>query len=801
MTIRIPPLCGVIICSVLLITSGKPLRADLPLANYIFPAGAQRGTTISPLVGGCNLNQECSWEFDGSGIEASSRLQRVLQTVWFEGPVLSHSDSQRKQDYPKDSTGRLTIASDAPLGINYWRVWTSQGVTSALKFVVGDLPEIVEKEIEGEPIPVPVTLPVTINGRIFPREDIDIWTFTAKGGESITCEVNAARLGYPLIARLEVLDHDGQRIAEGTNNLGGDARVRFQATQSGTYQLRIHDIRYAGSQSYVYRLTITNQPYVDAIYPLGGRAGTTVPFELTGQRVPRTHIITSLFSDASQMGSKHVVWKRFPIAKEFTNPVLLHVDDLPEYLESGVPPSSSTNSVVLPAILNGRIRRPGETDEWSFAGKKGEMWHLDLMAARLDSPLDSVLVLLDSAGRELLRAEDIGPGETDSRGVFTVPAEGIYMIRVADQFASRGGDHFAYRLRITSPPASDFQLHLATDALTLNRGAEATLKVSTQRMGGFDGEISLRIDELPPGVSAASAAIGRDSSDTDLKFKADASAKIQLSYLRVRGEAVIDGQKVARHATFAASRGEPPLDSVALMLALPTPFKYAGRTSIEYVPCGSSLQWHFRLDRSGFEGPIDIELADRQFRHLMGLTAPRLTIPAGVTEFDYPVRIAPWTLLGRTGRAVISASATVQEPDGTRHVVSFSTHGDDDQVVVLASPPLLTIDTLRKTMIARPGAKVMLPLKISRSARINDDAVKVELVPPKHMRGVSARPCKVRPSTTDCQLEIQFDEHELGPWNAPLIVRASTESLGHPIIAELTLAISAEQASTTVGLP
>ena len=792
MTIRIPPLYGIIICSVLLITSGKPLRADLPLANYVFPAGGQRGTTVSPLVGGCNLNQECSWEFDGLGIEANSRLQRAPQTIWFEGPVLSHSDSQRKEDYPKDSVGRLTIAGDAPLGIHHWRVWTSQGVTSALKFVVGELPEIVEEEIEGESISVPVTMPVTINGRIFPREDVDIWTFKAEAGESITCEVNAARLGYPLIARLEVLDHDGRRIAEGTNNLDGDARVRFQATQTGTYQLRIHDIRYVGSQSHVYRLTITQKPYVDAVYPLGGRAGTTVPFELTGQRVPQTPIKTALFSDASRKRSVPVIWKRFSIADEFTNPVLLHVDDLPEYLEPDVHTSSSPNSVVLPAVLNGRIRRPGENDEWSFAGKQGELWHLDLMAARLDSPLDSVLILLDATGRELLRAEDIGPGETDSRGVFTVPAEGIYTIRIADQFASRGGDRFAYRLRITSPPAPNFQIQVATDALTLNRGAEASLKVFAQRTGGFDGEISLHIDELPSGVSAASAAIGRDSSDTNWKFQADASAKIQLSHLRVRGEAIIDGQKVARHAMFPTPGREPPLDSVALLVALPTPFKYAGRTSIEYVPCGSSLQWHFRLDRGGFEGPIDIELADRQFRHLMGLTAPKLTIPAGVTEFDYPVHVAPWTLLGRTGRAVIAASATVQEPDGTQHVVSFSTHGDDDQVVVLASPPLLTIDTLRKTMIARPGAKVMLPLKIGRSARIVDATVKVELVPAKHMRGVSARPCTVRPSMTDCQLEIHFDEHELGPWNAPLTVRASAESLSHTIIAELALSISEE---------
>ena len=47
---------------------------------------------------------------------------------------------------------------------------------------------------------------VTINGRIFPREDIDIWTFPAKKGQTIRCEVHAARLGSPLDAAVVTLD-------------------------------------------------------------------------------------------------------------------------------------------------------------------------------------------------------------------------------------------------------------------------------------------------------------------------------------------------------------------------------------------------------------------------------------------------------------------------------------------------------------------------------------------------------------------------------------------------------------------
>ena len=94
--------------------------------------------------------------------------------------------------------GEVEIAVDAPLGFRRWRVWTSQGATTTRKFVVGDLPEVVEEEIDGTPVPTQVALPVTINGRIFPREDVDHWTFAAVQGMGYTCEVMASRLGIPV---------------------------------------------------------------------------------------------------------------------------------------------------------------------------------------------------------------------------------------------------------------------------------------------------------------------------------------------------------------------------------------------------------------------------------------------------------------------------------------------------------------------------------------------------------------------------------------------------------------------------
>src|SRR5260370_3154342 len=143
--------------------------ATPPAASYIFPAGGQRGKTVAVHVGGLFLHQSCYFEMLGPGVKAPDRIDRS-KTIWFEGPLLPLPDSQQAEDYPKDMAGRIEIAADAPLGVRYLRVATSQGATPALKIIVGDLPEIVENEIDGDPGPVALKLPLTINGRIFPRQ-------------------------------------------------------------------------------------------------------------------------------------------------------------------------------------------------------------------------------------------------------------------------------------------------------------------------------------------------------------------------------------------------------------------------------------------------------------------------------------------------------------------------------------------------------------------------------------------------------------------------------------------------------
>ena len=73
-----------------------------------------------------------------------------------------------------------------------------------------------------------------------------------------------------------------------------------------------------------------------------------------------------------------------------SNPVPFAVDTLPECLEKEPNDSLQTaQPVTLPVIVNGRIDRPGDWDVFRFEGRAGEQIVAEVLARRLESPLDS----------------------------------------------------------------------------------------------------------------------------------------------------------------------------------------------------------------------------------------------------------------------------------------------------------------------------------------------------------------------------------------------------------------------------
>lgn len=769
--------------SALLVTllAACPGRANPPVASYIFPAGGQRGQAVNVRVGGLFLHGQCPFEMLGPGVEANPLLKRT-KTIWFEGPLLPLPESQQAEDYPQDYAGQIRIKPDSPLGLRPWRVWTAQGAAAGpVQFMIGDLPEVVEQEIDGDPVPVEVRLPVTINGRIFPREDVDIWSFTAKKGQTITGEVHAARLGSPLDSYLEVIDPQGRRVAENDDTFGADSLVRFTAAMDGQYQVRIRDVNFRGGPAYVYRLTVTAGPYVERVYPLGARRGSTTTFTPTSQGLPHGPVSIAVPADAPENYAHHLTADGGQ-----TNPFFLDVDDLPEYLETEPNDEpGQARPVALPAVLNGRIDKPGDVDFWTFPARKGTVYQFEARALALGSPLHAVLAVTDASGKELARADAAAPGKLDPVLRFTAPADGSYFLRVASLFPSRGGPAYAYRLRAQVEAAPDFRLRVADNVLTLNRGGQAKLKVLVERTA-VPAPVQLAVEGLPPGVTAAKVQIGAGQGAADLTLKADASAKIQVSRLTIRGGMTVNGRTLTRTAAWQGPRGCTPVDTVLLAVALPTPFKIVGGYDMGWAARGTVAHRRYRVERNGFTGPLEVRLAERQARHLQGVTGPVIQVPADATEFDYPVQLPPWMETGRTCRVCVMATGVVKEPDGTEYTVSFSSVQPNEQLILVIEPGRLNVEAERRSFLAIPGKTLTVPVRVARGKALQGP-VKVELVVASHLRGITADPILIPADANTGALSVRIGPDLSRPINLPLLVRATVTDHGEPVVAETTL--------------
>lgn len=767
--------------AIVLAMSAVVARGEPPAATYVFPAGGQRGTKVAIRVGGMFLYEHARFEILGPGASSSPEIKRT-ETTWFDGPLIRQPASQAAENYPKDYAGEIQIATGAPLGFRRWRVWNAQGITPLARFVVGNLPEIVEEEIDGRPIPVTVALPVTINGRIFPREDVDAWSFEAQAGQAITCSLAATEFGSPLKGRLEIRDPSGKAIAESTGSGVGDAQLRFVATETGTHEVRIHDIQFGGLQNYVYRLTVTNGPWIDSVYPLGGRRGTEVKLEGQGQQLPQS--LTAKVPDVAP----GIPYHAFEYGGRTLNPIRFDVDELPEVQETEPNASAIQSQIVaIPVVANGRIDQAGDKDSWQLALKKGESLHIQCRASLLGSPLAAELVLRDAAGKDLARADALdGTGEPVLN--FTAPENGKYLLEIGDKFPTRGGPAFGYRIRIAPPiKTPDFEL-VIPDSLVVDGDGVKNLEVQVLRSGDFKGPITLHVDGLPAGITAEDVKLPDGAPKGVLVLKSAPNPPVMTALLKVTGTAEIAGKPLQRIAHVASVPGDAPLEELRFVTALKTPFKFRGTYDLRFAPRGTVLRKKFLIERGGYEGPLEVRLADKQGRHLQGVSGPVMTIPPGASEFEYPLALAPWMELSRTSRSNLMLTGEVKDSAGAVHKVSFTTQEQNEQLVALVAPGPLKVVSQRKTFTAVPGGELAIDIELKRDRTVNSP-IKLELVVPKHVRDISAEPITLPAGTESGQLRLRFGAAP-GPFNGPLLLRATAERGGEPVIGETEIELA-----------
>lgn len=474
---------------------------------------------------------------------------------------------------------RIAMAPDAAIGERELRLETSLGLTNPLMFCVGQLPEFSKPPAKPQsdippakkvarfraPVPKPadsgplkVTVPTVINGQIL-AGTIDRFQFPARKGQRLVIAA-AARELIPYIsdavpgwfqATLALYDANGKEVAyDDDYRFHPDPVLYYEIPADGEYTLAIKDSIYRGREDFVYRISVSEAPFLTSIFPLGAKSGSRVNIEPRGWNLPAARLTENLKGKGP--GIYPVTVRK---GEWISNPMPFAVDTLPERNEHE---SNNTikaaQSVKPPIVINGRIDRAGDEDVFRFQGRAGEEIVAEVLARRLESPLDSVLRLTDAGGRQLAvnddfedKAAGLLTHQADSHLRFKLPAKGNYYLHLADT-QRKGGPEYGYRLRI-SRPRPDFELRVAPASISARAGANVPITVYALRRDGFTGEIALRLKDAARGFLLSGAWVPAGQDQVRLTLTAPQIRGGEPVKLHLEGRARIEGKEVARLAT------------------------------------------------------------------------------------------------------------------------------------------------------------------------------------------------------------------------------------------------------------
>lgn len=451
-----------------------------PKVDYLFPAGGQRGTTVN--------------------VTATGTFERWPVKAWADNPGVAVKAGKGKGELS------ITIAKDAEPGLASIRLYDEQGASVARPFFVGVLPDVLEQEPNDDPRKPQVLLgSCVVNGRLDKVNEVDTFALKATKGQTLVASLEAQRtLRSPMDGVLQIVSEAGVVLEQNDDYHGFDPQIAFSVPKDGTYLVRVFafpdkadsSIRFAGKDTFVYRLTVTTGPYVEYAYPLSvPRNGGAV--ELVGWNLPDA---LRTFSVKPQGAARTM--KVFDSA--IAEPITVRLEGQPAIVKTKAT-REQPQKVVPPLTITGRLDHKGDVDVYEWEAKKGQKVPIKIEARTLGFPLEPALRVTDAAGKMLMQAQAKAIG-ADPTLDFAPTADGTYRIEVRDLFGDAGLRH-VYRLRI-GPVEPDFDLKVADDRFTLMPAKPLEIPVTITRLGGYKGEIALSVEGLPKGVAMTATAKG-----------------------------------------------------------------------------------------------------------------------------------------------------------------------------------------------------------------------------------------------------------------------------------------------------
>ncbi len=500
----------------------QQVTLPLPRLLTVMPMGGQVGTNVEVTITGENTEDVSELMFSTPKITAK--------------PVAG-----------TENKFTVSIAADAPVGVYDARVMSRLGVSAARAFSVNKLPEVIRNKANNS-VETAMALPLgTICNATMTKRSVDFYAFQGVKGKRVAVDCAATGIDSRLTPVLILADAKGGDLK--VNRTGGV--IDFTPPADGTYLIKVSDLTYQGGERLFYRLALQEVP------------GTG-----PAPRQPLTQTVSAMS------------WP----------PVGLAATAKANETEPNNKPAEA-QKITLPCDIAGSFFPAADVDTFEFAAKKGETWWVEVASERLGLNTDPFVLVQQvkaTGGKETLTdvAElyDIAPpmkvtsngysydgppydaGSPDVNGKFEIKEDGTYRLQVRDLFGGTRSDaNNIYRL-IVRQATPDFSLAAWAVHMTLRNGDRASLskpmalrggetrafEVVVQRRDGFDGEIEIGMENLPPGVSAGGLKIAKGKPTGHLILTASGDAKRGFSLAKIVGKATVNGAVVTRPVRVAS---------------------------------------------------------------------------------------------------------------------------------------------------------------------------------------------------------------------------------------------------------
>jgi len=225
-------------------------RKEPPKIMMAVPFAITPGATNKVVIRGLSLTNATEVHFPSSSNLTAEIKSRGKANLADKADPKKFGDTQIEV--------AMVLPPDIPVGDLAFFVLTPDGDTNT------NLLRVVDKQLlldEKEPNagfrePNDVVVPQTIRGVIQDANDVDVFRFRGKAGQSIAIETQSTRYGSSLDPTLTLYDVKGHILATSDDAAGLDARITQTLPRDGEYFFSINDAHDRGGATYTYLIEL-----------------------------------------------------------------------------------------------------------------------------------------------------------------------------------------------------------------------------------------------------------------------------------------------------------------------------------------------------------------------------------------------------------------------------------------------------------------------------------------------------------------------------------------------------------------